>query len=198
MQNKNTKQRGGWLVLLRALVITAAGLLIGVSVYFINTTSFFGGGYPMPFGYGASVVLSGSMEPALRVDDLIFVHREPDYDVGDVVVYRRMGVSVVHRIVSESDLSVITKGDANNAADDPISPSDIKGEVVGRVAGAGVWVDFLRSPVGVIVVLGAAVLLLELSFRKEKAQDDRQLDDIRREIEMLKNEMNLSSTENNE
>ena len=198
MQNKKTKQRGGWLVLLRALIIAAAGLLIGVSVYFINTTSFVGGGYPMPFGYGASVVLSGSMEPALRVDDLIFVHREPDYDVGDVVVYRRMGVSVVHRIVSESDLSVITKGDANNAADDPISPSDIKGEVVGRVAGAGVWVDFLRSPVGVIVVLGAAALLLELSFRKEKAQDDRQLDDIRREIEMLKNEMNLSSTENNE
>ena len=197
MQNKNTKQRGGWLVLLRALVITAAGLLLGVSVYFINTTAFVGGGFPMPFGWGASVVLSGSMEPELRVDDLIFVRRESGYDVGDVVVYQRMGVSVVHRIVSDGDLSVTTKGDANNVADDPISPSDIKGKVVGRVAGAGVWVDFLKSPIGVILVLGAAVLLLELSFRKEKEQDDRQLDDIKREIEKLKNEMNLSSTKDN-
>ena len=74
---------------------------------------------------------------------------------------------------------------------------DIKGKVVGRVAGAGVWVDFLKSPLGVILVLGAAVLLLELSFRKEKEQDDRQLDDIKREIEKLKNEMNLSSTKDN-
>ncbi len=170
----------------RILIILFSGLLLGLCVFFINAAAFGGQSLPMPFGTGVGVVLSGSMEPALSVDDLIIVRRADAYEVGDVVVYSHTGSPVVHRIVTKDEKNVVTQGDANNTADEPISPSDITGKVVGSVPKAGVVVGFLQSPLGVIIVLGAALLLLELSFRGEKQDGERELEDIRAEIARLK------------
>ena len=171
---------------LRILIILFSGLLLGICIYFINASAFAGDSVPMPFGVGAGVVLSGSMEPELSVDDLIIVRRADEYNVGDVVVYRRRGSSVVHRIVIKDGKNVVTQGDANNAADEPISPSDISGRVVCSIPKAGRVVGFFQSPIGVIVILGIALLLLELSFRSEKDRGSRELEDIKEEIRRLR------------
>ena len=186
-RNIVNRPRGGGLV--RALVIAAAGLLLGVSVFFMNASLFAGGDLPMPFGYGASVVMSGSMQPTLQVNDVIIFRREADYEVGDVVVWQQRGMPVVHRLIARDGSSVTTRGDANNAPDSPVSASDIRGRVIGRVAGAGTMVNFFKSPLGLILTAGGAVLLLEYSFRRQKERDDRQLDQIREEIRKLKQEM---------
>ena len=186
MQNDNKKRR----VIIspaRVSVIAISGLLLGLCLYIVNARLFCGDSMPMPFGIGAGVVLSGSMEPELSVNDLIIVRRVEKYSVGDVVVYRRgeMSSSVVHRIVSADSKTVVTQGDANNTPDAPISPSDISGRVVASLPQAGLAVDFLRTPSGALLMLGAALLLLELSFRSEKAKGDREIEKIKAEIMRL-------------
>ncbi len=185
MVKKNKKLLSG---LLRGIVIAVAGVLLGINVYFLNAESLVGNGMPMPFGVGASIVLSGSMEPTLHVDDLIFVKKAETFTVGDIVVYQSHGSSVVHRIMSLDGETVTTKGDANNTEDDPITVSDIKGIYVGKIGGVGGFVRFMKSPVGTILILAAALILLELSFRKEKESGDRELDEIKEEIRRLQAE----------
>ena len=131
-------------------------------------------------------VSSGSMEPALSVDDLILVRRADSYFVGDVVVYHGGRMPVVHRIVFADEKTVITQGDANNAPDEPISPSDIDGRVVGSLPKAGVVVAFMRTPTGALLIAGMALLLLWLSFQREQQQSDRQIAEIKAEIERLR------------
>ena len=80
----------------------------------------------------------------------------------------------------------VTQGDANNTPDDPIQMSQIKGTVVLRVPLAGYLVNMIKTPLGTILILAAAVFLLERSFHKEKEKDLDKLEEIRREIEKLK------------
>lgn len=168
-----------------ALLVTVAAI-IGINVYSINATRLAGDSVPMPFGVGAAVVLSGSMEPSLSVGDMLVVVPQESYRENDVVVFQRGRSSVVHRIISIEGDEIITKGDANNTADEPISPKAIKGEVVAAIPLVGYAVNAIKTPVGTLCILALAVLLLERSFHSEKKKDEQELEAIRAEIERLK------------
>ena len=108
------------------------------------------------------------------------------YEVGDVVVYQSGSSLVIHRIVRVEDEYVVTKGDANNTEDDPVSLSAVKGRMAFAVPYLGLPVRLLQSPLGTILVIVLIAALVSLSWRKEKAEDDRQLDEIKNEIRRLK------------
>lgn len=171
---------------IRISVLVLLAVLIGVSIYSINASMLGGNALPMPFGFGMTVVLSGSMEPELSVDDLLIVTPSDTYEVGDVVVYQTQRTAVVHRIVAINGDKIITRGDANNTDDDPIAKENIKGKVIFAIPFIGLIVNLIKTPFGTILLLGAAVWLLEASFKKEKAQKAEELAAIRREIEELK------------
>ena len=179
--------------LLRRLILVFLGLILGVSLYFANARGLTRNQLPMPFGTGIAVVLSGSMEPTLQIDDLIIVRQAEDYAVGDIVVYQTNRELIVHRIVTIDGDSYITQGDANNTPDDPIAADAIQGTVVRRIPAAGRIVNLLRSPVGTIAVLVLAFALIEGSFRKEKKADNEQLEAIKEEIRRLKAEQENQS-----
>lgn len=179
----------------RIVLFAVLGAIIGLQAYSLNAESLVGNSMPMPFGVGASVVLSGSMEPELSVDDLIIVRERDDYDVGDVVVYQSHGELIVHRIISADEETVTTQGDANDTADEPISRSDIKGEVVYSVANVGAVIGFIKSPVVMIGLIAAAILMMEMSFRREKKRDDEDLDRIKEEIRRLQASMEAQPSE---
>lgn len=140
----------------------------------------------MPFGIGSAVVLSGSMEPDISVGDLLVVSKRESYEVGDVVVYQSGKIAVTHRIVSISENEVITRGDANNTEDEPITLEQIKGEVVLAIPYVGYVVNVIKTPIGTICVLALAIFMLERSFSAEKKQKEKELDAIRAEIDKLK------------
>ena len=150
------------------VLLGLVGAVLGMYVYLWNASQLAGNRMPMPFGWGFSVVLSGSMEPELSVYDLIAVRPAEDYAVGDVVVYQSRGELIVHRLVELRGDEAVTKGDANPSPDPPISTSQIKGRVVGSVPGVGAVVQALKTPVGFLAVLLAAVLLLWLPARKAR------------------------------
>lgn len=174
--------------ILRTVLLVVISLVLGVNIYLWNASNLVGDQMPMPFGYGAAVVLSGSMEPELSVDDMILVHDTGDYAVGDIVVYQSHGSLVVHRVVATDNATLTTRGDANNTDDEPIELTAVKGEVVGVLPGMGSLVRALKTPWTFLALLAVAILGLELSFRKEKQKGDEDLDKIKEEIRRLKAE----------
>lgn len=173
----------------RYLVLVILAIFIGVNVFWMNASHLAGNAVPMPFGIGASVVLSGSMEPALSVGDLLIIREQEHYEVGSIVVYQSGNMPVVHRIVDLTGESVTTRGDANNMSDEPIPITAVKGEVIGAIPWVGNVVWALKSPVAVLIMLAAAVLMVEWSFRTGKAEKEAEKEKLKAEIRALMDEL---------
>ena len=160
---------------LRAVTCVIASFVLAFVLYiFIATLA--GDHMPMLFGRGSAVVRSGSMEPELFKDDLVFVKTSKSYEVGDIVVYQSGEMLIIHRIISisEDGETLVTQGDANPSADDPIAMTALKGKMTGKIAGGGKAIDFVRSPVVMGVMLGGATLLILLpSFKRKKKEDEK-------------------------
>ena len=176
--------------IIRILCIALLAAVVGMNVYTLNAARLMGNAVPMPLGFGASVVLSGSMEPELSVGDLLIIVPREDYEIGDVIVYQVGRSSVVHRIIAIEGDEVITQGDANNAPDDAILHSNIKGEVAFAIPLIGHLIYLIKTPIATIALLILAVFFLERSFRNDKKADQDTAESLRREIERLKKEQN--------
>jgi len=172
----------------RIVLIIFVSAVLGINVYTWNAKSLMGNALPMPMGYGAAVVLTGSMEPTISANDLIFVAEQPVYGEDEIVVYQSGSILVVHRVMKIEDGTVTTKGDANNAPDAPVELSAIKGKVVGVVPGVGSLVKILKTPAATILLVAGAVVLMEMSYRKDKKKGDDELERIKEEIRKLKDE----------
>jgi signal peptidase len=115
------------------------------------------------FGWHIGAVLSGSMEPTLSVGGAAVTRpvNPEDIKVGDIITYRspEEGSRVIsHRVIEVvgqgSELSFRTKGDANEEPDAYIVPAQsVTGRVVFDVPLAGYFVDFVKSPLGAILLL---------------------------------------------
>lgn len=187
---KHQKKRFSKKTVFRYIVFSFIGIVLGLFVYTQNAKGLLNDKIPMPFGYGMSVVLSGSMESRLSVDDLVIIKATDNYKVNDIVLFQDGNSLVIHRIIEIDGDTVTTKGDANNVADEPINKSQIKGVLVYDIAGLGAVVNILKQPVSVFIILAAAFLLTEFSYRKEKDTDTEELDEIKKMIEELKKDKN--------
>lgn len=181
-------------ILVRILLLSLAAVIAGVGLFSWNAARVAGNALPMPFGYGVAVVLSGSMEPELSVDDLVVIKEGEEFEVGDVVVYQRGSSLVIHRIMEFKDAeTVITQGDANNAPDEPVPLTAIKGELLWAVPYVGAVTRVVQNPLGVICILALALLCLEFSYQKEKKSDETDLEKIKEEIRILREESRIQA-----
>lgn len=183
-RTKQSKQRS----IIRRILLVIIGLILGINVYLANAKGIVGNQLPMPFGYGLANVLSGSMEPTFSKGALLLVKKSDDIETGDIVVYQSGQELIVHRVIEQKGNTIITKGDANNVADPPFQKDQIKGVVVGWAGGLGTVAGILKTPAAVIVMILAAILLMEGSFRRQKDADDQELEMIKEEIRRLKEE----------
>jgi signal peptidase I len=145
-------------VLFGLLGIAMVGLIAGLTIL------------PQVLHYGTYVVLSGSMEPAIRTGSVIVAAATPQdqLKVGDVITYVRAGdqENVTHRIVdiksTPDGLSFVTKGDANSAPDaDEIRYTSTAGKVVATVPYAGYFFKAIGSPVArfIFIVVPGTLLV---------------------------------------
>jgi len=120
---------------------------------------------PHLFGYSMSIVISGSMEPELSVNDLIIIKGQESYDIGDIITYRNGNNYVTHRIVENLDTGFITKGDANNVADlGVVEESNILGKTVFVIPNVGALLLWIKSSSGIIVMSILIVALLTITY----------------------------------
>ena len=103
--------------------------------------------------------MSGTIEP----DDLIITHKQSDYIVGDIVMYQTGTTPVTHRIISETEKGYRTKGDANNTDDGTDIPKEgVVGKVVLVIPKIGAAIRFVRTPIGMLSLFAAIILITEL------------------------------------
>ena len=153
---------------------------------------------PTVLGVAPMVVLSGSMsgtaEDHIEVGDLIFT-KQADIDelqVGDVVAFMDGSIVVTHRIVSISaDRSeFVTKGDANNTEDEPISADQIIGQYSGRIPKVGDFALFLQKPLGMAVFIGipvCAFIIYDIIRRQRSSgKKDKETEELKAELERLR------------
>lgn len=177
----------------RIFLLIVISLLIGTTVYSWNARTLTGNAMPMPFGLGMSVVLSGSMEPELSVNDLVIVREAEHYQVGDTVVYQDGSSLVIHKIISIDGEEVVTKGVANNVADEPIKLSAIKGKAVVHIPLVGAAVRFLKTTAGTALLIVAAIVLFELPYLRKRKKAEEDIEKIKEEIRKLKDDSDDSN-----
>jgi signal peptidase I len=118
--NRHVKSALGWIVYLAILV----GLVVGTpkALSIVLETE-----YPM------AAITSGSMWPALKQGDMVFIKGikgKDEIEVGDVLVFQNARGFTIHRLHEKRADTVVTKGDANNILDSPVKYEDIIGKAL--------------------------------------------------------------------
>lgn len=140
---------------------------------------------PSLWGYKPLVVISGSMEPVLKVGAILYYHKEDmdSFHCDDILVYKTKKHIVSHRIVDISDDWFITKGDANPSVD---SNKVYKEQVLGKgtnwcIPFLGYYTDYIYHH-KYLLYLSILLLILDLYYdfyksNKEKArkQDEKDI-----------------------
>ena len=153
---------------LSAVITAVLALLLAANVYVIAARAVTGEPQPTVLGFSAAVVVTGSMSPAIEPGDLVVCRRSADYAVGDVITFRSGASLVTHRIVGDTPSGFTTKGDANNVADaDPVPRGAVIGKVVFTVPKLGIFIEKLRTPLGMTVLVLIGFALIELPKFKE-------------------------------
>ena len=114
--------------------------------------------YTNLIGYTYFDILTGSMVDTINVDDYVFVKITKDVKKNDVISFRADDVIVTHRIIDINDKEIITKGDANNTIDNPITKSDVIGKVIYIGHGYGLLSKTIMSPIVLISLIVTVVL----------------------------------------
>ncbi len=129
--------------------------------------------------YGAYVIVSGSMEPLIKVQDAVIIKRadEDSIKVNDVITYRSTdpsfyGILITHRVINIENVNnekvFITKGDHNETIDrTPVKYNQIQGKVVMRVPKIGYLKFFLIEYYGwIIAILLPSVAIISYDLVK--------------------------------
>lgn len=167
-EKKNARKKGNAL----SVILNIEGIVIIVAVLLIMIPLFL----PRIMGYQTFNVISGSMEPNVPVGSLVLAKKITPQDVqtGDIIVFRRGGSVVTHRVVEnqKEEQQFITKGDANDSKDlQPIPYSDLVGIVKHHYARIGALMGFFSTLAGKIllialVAIGALLQVLAGKLRR--------------------------------
>ena len=126
-------------------------------------------------GPATFVMVQGtSMNPTYHTGDLVIVHRQAHYQVGDVIAYQipkgqvGAGLTVIHRIVGGSPTTgFTTQGDSNPTPDDwHPTFADIQGSPWLLVPKGGNVLAFLHAPIP-LAALSAAGVVAWIVYQEE-------------------------------
>lgn len=120
------------------------------------------------------VILSDSMKPAMDPGDVIFIKKinVDNLKAGDIITFQKEEFIATHRIIKFEDKSIITQGDNNNLADDPLTKENVIGKYMFKVPKIGYFYSFVWSPIGIIVISTIIVIIIiyEIYFVDDKKE----------------------------
>ena len=160
-------------IFITALTVTLL-LTLFLNVSTLWSTGEIKGGKAVKSGYFCAIIDSGSMMPAISVNDLLLVKGGDAYQAGDIITYvSPRGTLVTHRVREVSYKGYIAQGDANNIPDEEISAQRVLGKVVFVIPGAGGIIDGIFSPAGAGLLVGIVLLVwLIRRIRGDQNEDE--------------------------
>lgn len=163
--------------------VKLVGKVLELSLLFFFLTAILIFLIPHLFHISQHVVLSGSMEPAIRTGSLCFVNQSTEIEEiekGDAIAFKRIdGSLVVHRVSRLEDGKIFTKGDANDMEDiSPVQKEMYFGKAIFSIPYLGYVTVFLqkgwvRVAAGVIVVVFFLLETLPMFSRKENKRYEK-------------------------
>lgn len=122
------------------------------------------------FGFRIYRVISGSMQPALQIGDVIIIKKANNYAEKDIITYDNGLTTITHRIKSINGDEIITEGDANDVPDKPITKDRILGKYFFRISTFSVFSIMLtgKTIYLIMVLVLFAILLFAISDRVTK------------------------------
>jgi len=163
----------GNIVLNTVLIISILVLILlagsYVQIQFLNKD------YPNIFQYTAFQVASGSMLDTIKVDDIVIVKIDNDIkniNTGDIIVFKQDNAIITHRVIEINDEEIITKGDANNTNDEPITKDSVIGRVIKIIPNIAIWKKVLTSPEILLLIFGTMALWVASFYIFKKKEND--------------------------
>ena len=173
-KKKETKSHKVWKIIFNCVFFSIVGF---IALYALINAIDRMTGYKVPFfGYRSSVIVSESMATAnsantyltpkmkrIKKFDIVTTKNYRSYEsikMYDVITYSSGNALICHRVVdkyeSDGKQFLVTRGDANNTDDTPISYSLVRGKVVSVTPKIGVMLLFMQSPYISIAIFGSA------------------------------------------
>ena len=137
---------------------------------------------PSIFGIKTFTIISSSMEPTFKIDDIIFVKKidENQLQIGDIISFIQDKDIITHRIEkiekNEGGLVFITKGDANSTTDiNKVKLSQIEGKYIFKISKVGKIFYILKNKVVFIIVTIILLIcyIIEKNTRQQKIEADK-------------------------
>lgn len=123
-------------------------------------------GYPDIFGYAYFSVLTGSMEPTIKVGDEVIVKVTKDIKEQDIITYEEDGGFITHRLIRVEGDKLITKGDYNKSEDTPITKDVVIGKVIFTIPFFG-KIKYVITDYRFLLVLIVCYVVCEIMFKKK-------------------------------
>lgn len=175
-------------VLLNILIILSI-LIVFILIYNYIQTKIMKKDYTSLCGYTAFRVISGSMSNAINIGDIVIVKtNQPKENLkqDDIIVFKQENNIITHRIIKITENEIVTKGDANNTEDKPISKEQVIGKIVKIVPNIEIWKKVLTSPEVFISVITTIILFgIAISYKednnKENAKEKKEDNNVKKE-----------------
>lgn len=149
-------------------------VILLISLYINIQTKILKNPYANFFGYSMFEVQTGSMYDQINIGDWIIVKLNEKINLNDIITYESNGSFVTHRVIEIYGDTYITKGDANNSKDEPISGSSIVGKVVNILPRFGIIRKTIFNPIILLCII-ITLFLINITFKngKDKRYNDK-------------------------
>ena len=180
------------------ILIVILGIILLITIYNNIQIKILGNDYASFFGHSIFEVQTGSMEPEISAGDWIVVKYDNNIELNDIVTFQYKGEFITHRVIESYNGTYVTKGDANNAKDTPISKDQIIGKVTKILPNFGIFRKTIFNPIVLLLLIGTCYLAMQ-TFKKpsekEIAKEQELIDSIKEKILSKKKEKTQNELE---
>ena len=151
------------------ILIFIFGIILLISIYNNIQINILGNDYSSFFGRSIFEVQTGSMAGTIEAGDWIIVKYSDNIELDDIVTYKQDKEFVTHRVIEAYKGTYVTKGDANNTKDKPISKDQIVGKVVKVLPHFGLLKKTIFNP-AILVAVIITLYCINLVFKNNKKE----------------------------
>jgi len=130
-------------------------------------------GYVNYFGYTFFQVITGSMEPTIKVKDIVVEKITKDVEIDNIITYKHHNDYVTHRVIKRGGNFVVTKGDNNNDIDEPVPIDNVVGKVIFIIPNVAIWTKVITTP-QVVATIVIALIIFRIIFYKDVKPRDKE------------------------
>ena len=152
-------------------VYTLLAIIVIILIYNIIQVGILNKPYMNILGYSIFQVKTGSMSGTIEIGDIIVVKLTKQVSENDIITYEKEKMLITHRIIEKQEETIITKGDANNAKDEPITSAEVIGKVVYTFKNIEIWKQVIKTPEVYTLIIITSVLFGITALIQEKKEE---------------------------